>query len=94
MVNAQIYIINGKDNEKTAYASMLVDSYLRLYEEYLQNEYLINTNINPNEVLNIIDYEVRYIDEENIKAKYEDGILVVTLNKKLPEKVDKKIIID
>ena len=37
---------------------------------------------------------VENIDEENIKAKYEDGILVVTLNKKLPEKVDKKIIID
>ena len=60
------YIMNGKDNEKTAYASMLVESYLRLYEEYLQNEYLINNNINPNEVLNIIDYEVRHIDEENM----------------------------
>jgi len=60
------YIMNGKDNEKTAYASMMVESYLRLYEEYLQNEYLINNNINPNEVLNIIDYEIRHIDEENI----------------------------
>lgn len=60
------YIMNGKDNEKTSYASMLVESYLRLYEEYLQNEYLINNNINPNEVLNIIDYEIKYKDDENM----------------------------
>lgn len=60
------YIMNGKDNEKTLYASSLVQSYLRLYEEYLQNEYLINNNINPEEVLNIIDYEIKYKDEENI----------------------------
>lgn len=59
------YIMNGKDNEKTAYASSLVQSYLLLYEEYLQNEYLIKNNINPNEVLNIIDYEIKYKDEEN-----------------------------
>ena len=59
------YIMNGKDNEKTAYASMLVESYLRLYEEHLQNEYLINNNINPSDVLNIINYEIRYKDEEN-----------------------------
>lgn len=60
------YIMNGKDNEKTAYASMIVESYLRFYEEYLQNEYLINNNINPEEVLNIIDYEIKYKDEENM----------------------------
>jgi len=60
------YIMNGKDNEKTAYASMLAESYLSLYERYLQNEYLINNNINPEEVLNIIDYEIKYKDEENI----------------------------
>ena len=59
------YIMNGKDNEKTAYASMLVESYLKLYEEYLQNEYLINNNINPSDVLNIINYEIKYKDEEN-----------------------------
>ena len=59
------YIMNGKDNEKTAYASSLVQSYLLLYEEYLQNEYLIKNNINPNQVLNIIDYEIKYKDEEN-----------------------------
>lgn len=59
------FIMNGKDNEKTAYASSLVQSYLLLYEEYLQNEYLIKNNINPNEVLNIIDYEIKYKDEEN-----------------------------
>jgi len=58
--------MNGKDNEKTAYASMLAESYLSLYERYLQNEYLINNNINPEEVLNIIDYEIKYKDEENI----------------------------
>jgi len=60
------YIMNGKDNEKTLYASGLVESYLSLYEEYLQSKYLINNNINPDDVLNIIDYEVKYIDEENI----------------------------
>lgn len=59
------YIMNGKDNEKTAYSSMLVESYLMIYEEYLQNEYLISNNINPEEVLNIIDYEIKYKDEEN-----------------------------
>ena len=59
------YIMNGKDNEKTTYSSMLVESYLMIYEEYLQNEYLISNNINPEEVLNIIDYEIKYKDEEN-----------------------------
>lgn len=39
-------------------------------------------------------FTVDNIDEDNIKAKYEDGILTITLNKKIPEKLDKKITID
>lgn len=39
-------------------------------------------------------FVVENIDDENIKAKYEDGILTITLSKKMPEKVDKKIVID
>lgn len=39
-------------------------------------------------------FTVDNIDEDNIKAKYEDGILTITLNKKIPEKADKKITID
>lgn len=64
------YIINGKNDETTAYASVLVESYLNIYEEYLQNQILIENNINPNEVLNIIDYEIKYKEEENFFSNY------------------------
>jgi len=59
------YVMNGINNDVTAYSSVLVETYLSIYEEYLQNEYLLSNNINPEDVLHIIDYEVKYKDEEN-----------------------------
>lgn len=64
------YIINGEDNDTTTYASGLVESYLSIYKEYLQKEYLANKNVSSNEVVNIISVEKNIIEEENFFASY------------------------
>ncbi len=64
------YIINGEDNDTTAYASALVENYFSIYKEYLQTQYLANNNINPNEVVNIIKIEENIVEKDNFYASY------------------------
>lgn len=64
------YVINGEDNEITTYASTLVDSYLSIYKEYLQGQYLVNNGFSPEEVVNIISVEKNIVAEENFFASY------------------------
>lgn len=64
------YIINGENNDTTSYATSLVESYLSLYKEYLQNKYLEDHNLSPSEVTNIITTEQNIIEKENFYANY------------------------
>ena len=64
------YTINGENNDTTTYASTLVEKYITTYKEYLQNEYLTNHKISPNEVINIITLDQNIIEKENFYANY------------------------
>lgn len=64
------YIINGNNNETTTYASTLAETYLSGYKKYLQNEYLINNNLEADQVINIITVETNILEEENFFANY------------------------
>ena len=61
--NENTYILNGKTGDNTSYAIELVNTYFSKYKEYLQDKYLTNSNIDPDDVINIITVE------ENIKEK-------------------------
>lgn len=65
---------NESDNKYTIYSDEGMDgmsaveyivSYLNQYNDYLGNEYLINKNINPEEVYNNFSVETKYIEGEN-----------------------------
>lgn len=64
------YIINGENNETTMYASALVESYVSLYKEYLQREYLTNNNISPDDVIDIITVETHLEEEEKFYSDF------------------------
>lgn len=64
------YTINGSDNEISSLATILAETYLNTYKEYLQNEYLINDNIDVNNVLNIININKNISEQENYFANY------------------------
>ncbi|MBO4601513.1 MAG: ABC transporter permease [Bacilli bacterium] len=61
--NENTYILNGKTGDNTSYAIELVNTYFSKYKEYLQDKYLTDSNIDPDDVINIITVE------ENIKEK-------------------------
>lgn len=64
------YIINGEENENSAYAITLINSYFAAYKEYLQTEYLANNNINTDNFINIISVEEKLEEKENFYASY------------------------
>ena len=66
----QIYTIHGNDNETTSYASSLVESYFSAYKEYLQGEYLGDYEIEPQEVISIIQVNKDIKEEENYFSSY------------------------
>lgn len=64
------YIINGDESIIDGYAYSLAYAYLESYKIYLQNDYLINNNINPEEVISIITIEENISETENFMADY------------------------
>ena len=64
------YVLNGNDEENTSYAISLMNSYYQAYKEYLQTNYLVENNINPEEVTNIITVEENVMEKENFYKKY------------------------
>lgn len=77
--NNEIYLIVTKEDnykiianqsDSSTYALSLMKSYFESYKSYLQNEYLLSMEIDPNEVLNILNYEVEVVDEDNFFANY------------------------
>ena len=64
------YTIIGYDNETTSYATSLMKEYYSNYKEMLQKEYLMNNNINYDEVINIINVNEDIIPQKNYYANY------------------------
>ena len=64
------YIINTDDSDNSTFASSLMETYFNTYKQYLQQSYLQENNINPDEVLNIITVEENVIEQDNYFANY------------------------
>lgn len=64
------YEINGVDNETTAYASMLAESFLGSYKEYLQQNNLALQGIDPTSIIEIISVERNIVETENFFVTY------------------------
>jgi len=64
------YVINTDGSDNSTFASSLMDTYFNTYKQYLQQSYLQENNINPDEVLNIITVEENVIEQDNYFANY------------------------
>ena len=64
------YVINTDGSDNSAFASSLMETYFNTYKQYLQQSYLQENNINPDEVLNIITVEENVIEQDNYFANY------------------------
>ncbi len=59
------YTLHGNYNESTSLADTLATSYLEAYKMYLQAEYLVDYDIDPLEVIDILRVQEDIIVEEN-----------------------------
>ena len=64
------YIINTDGYDNSTFASNLIDNYFNTYKQYLQQSYLQENNIKPDEVLNIIIVEENVLEQDNYFANY------------------------
>ena len=68
--NDNNYTIYGNDNEITTLSSILAESYLNQYKEYLQGKYLETSQVDPNDVLNIITIQKEITASDTFFASY------------------------
>lgn len=68
--NDKNYIINTNGSENSTYAQKLIENYLGVYKQYLQQQYLQANNINSNEVLDIITVEEKVEEKDNFFVNY------------------------
>ena len=64
------YETYGYENDTSSYAVSLISSYFEQYKSILQENYLINKNIKPDDVLDIITLSNVTLEEENFFANY------------------------
>lgn len=64
------YIINKDGSETSTYATSLMESFFNIYKQYLQQNYLQENNVDPNEAINIITIEENMIEEDYFFAEY------------------------
>ncbi len=64
------YIINTDGSDNSTFASNLMETYFNTYKQFMQQCYLQENNINPNEVLNIITVEENVLEQDNYFANY------------------------
>ena len=64
------YIINTDGSDNSTFASSLMETYFNTYKQYLQQSYLQENNITPDEVLNIITVEENVLEQDNYFANY------------------------
>ena len=65
-----VYTINGKTGDKTAYASELVKQYFETYKSVLQSNYLEEKGVDSKEVLNVITLEENVLSEGNYYKEF------------------------
>jgi sodium transport system permease protein len=69
--NENKYTLNyNMSSDKGGYASSLANNYLSIYKEYLQTEKLSSNNINPTDILNIIEIKETDLNTESYFANY------------------------
>ena len=68
--NDNKYIINSNGSDTSVYSMELIEEYYNAYKQYLQNDYLQQSNINFDKILNIITVEKNIIEEDNFFANY------------------------
>ena len=68
--NENNYIINSDGSDNSTYSTGLMETYFNTYKQYLQQNYLQENNIDPNQVLNIITVEENVIEQDNFFANY------------------------
>ena len=64
------YVINIDGSDNSTFASSLMETYFNTYKQYLQQNYLQENNLNPNDVFNIITVEENVIEQDNYFANY------------------------
>lgn len=64
------YTMNGTDNETSAYAITLMKEYFDLYKSYLQKVLLESSQIDSNQILNIITIDQQLKKKENYFSNY------------------------
>ena len=64
------YIINTDGSDNSTFASSLMETYFNTYKQYLQQSYLQENSINPDEVLSIITVEENVLEQDNYFANY------------------------
>ena len=68
--NENKYVINSDGSDNSTYSTSLMETYFNTYKQFLQQSYLQQNNINPNEVLNIITVEENVVEQDNFFANY------------------------
>lgn len=68
--NANTYTINNDSSDNSSYAKGLMEEYFNAYKQYLQQDYLQNQGVNPDEVFNIITVEENVFEEDNYFGNY------------------------
>ena len=68
--NENKYVINSDASDNSTYSTSLMETYFNTYKQFLQQSYLQQNNINPNEVLNIITVEENVVEQDNFFANY------------------------
>lgn len=69
-LEGNVYTMHGTDNDTTSFASRLVESYFTVYKEYLQQQYLLEQNVDPSAVTQIIQLESEIQEQDNYFANY------------------------
>lgn len=64
------YTITGNDNDTSSYASSLMNSYFTNYKEILQQKYLEDSNVNADNVINIITVNENILTKDNYFGNY------------------------
>ena len=64
------YETYGYENDTSSYAVSLISNYFEQYKSILQENYLINKNIKPDDVLDIITLSNVTLEEENFFGNY------------------------
>ncbi len=68
--NENKYVINSDGSDNSTYSTSLMETYFNTYKQFLQQSYLQQNNIDPNQVLNIITVEENVVEQDNFFANY------------------------